>query len=63
MRFARHDPGDVVWEPFGGLCTAAVAALRSDRACYAAEVEPDVYEAAVDRLKGAALDSPLQARQ
>jgi hypothetical protein len=49
---ACTDPGDVVWEPFGGLCTAAVAALRSERAAYAAEVDADVYEAAVARLRG-----------
>lgn len=45
------DPGDVVWEPFGGLCSAAVSALRSDRHCYAAEVIPEFYSAAVTRLE------------
>jgi len=30
-------PNDVVWEPFGGLCTATVAALRLGRRGYAAE--------------------------
>ena len=48
---ASTDPGDVVWEPFGGLCSAAVSALRSDRHCYAAEVIPDYHAAAVTRLQ------------
>lgn len=47
---ACTDPGDVVWEPFGGLCSAAVACLRSGRECYSAEISPDTYLAAADRL-------------
>lgn len=47
---ASSDPGDVVWEPFGGLCSAAVHSLRSGRHCYASEVIPDFYAAAVRRL-------------
>ena len=45
------DPGDVVWEPFGGLCPAAVGALRLGRAAYSAEVTREFYDAAVERLK------------
>ena len=30
---ASTDPGDVIWEPFGGLCSAAVGALNSGRDC------------------------------
>lgn len=48
---ASTDPGDVVWEPFGGLCSAATAALRSGRDCFAAEVDPEVFDAAVARLR------------
>lgn len=48
---ASSDPGDVVWEPFGGLCSAAVASARHGRDCYAAEVNPEFYELAVDRLE------------
>jgi len=29
---ACTDPGDVVWEPFGGLCSASVAAIRTGAA-------------------------------
>ncbi len=48
---ATTDPGDVVWEPFGGLCTAAVASLRTGRLCYAAEIMRDFYEMAVRRIE------------
>jgi DNA methylase len=54
---ACTDPSDVVWEPFGGLCSAAVASLRSDRACFSAEIDAEIYTAAAERLRqeGAAL--------
>ena len=45
------DPDDVVWEPFGGLCPAAVCAWRLGRKCYSAEIVPEFYEAAVRRLR------------
>jgi site-specific DNA-methyltransferase (adenine-specific) len=44
------DLGDVVWEPFGGLCSAAVAALRLDRRFFVAEIFPDYFDASVERL-------------
>ena len=44
------DEGDVVWEPFGGLCSTAVAALRSGRECYSAELLEDYFVAACGRL-------------
>jgi site-specific DNA-methyltransferase (adenine-specific) len=48
---ATSDEGDVVWEPFGGLCTGAVASLRTGRRCYAAEIIPAYYSLAVARLR------------
>ena len=47
---SSSDVGDVVWEPFGGLCSAAIAALRTGRRAYAAEVNPKFYNAAKERL-------------
>jgi hypothetical protein len=47
------DPGDVVWEPFGGLCSVAIAAVRTSRTCYSAERIPSFYRTAVDRLRAA----------
>jgi site-specific DNA-methyltransferase (adenine-specific) len=45
------DENDVVWEPFGGLCTAAIASYNLARECYAAEINPKLFEASVERLK------------
>lgn len=44
------DENDVVWEPFGGLCTAAVAATELNRLCYSAEIDACVYSKAVERF-------------
>lgn len=46
-------PGDVLWEPFGGLASASVAAVGMGRLAYVAEVDPDFARLAYDRLKGA----------
>ena len=48
---ASSDPGDVVWVPFGGLCTAVAAAINTDRRCFTSEHNPLYYEAALDRLR------------
>ena len=47
---ASSDPGDVVWEPFGGLCSAAIAAVNVERRCYSAETSREYYQAARERL-------------
>jgi DNA modification methylase len=44
------DENDVVWEPFGGLCTAAIASYRLGRRCFSAEIEPQFYNVAISRL-------------
>lgn len=48
---AATDPGDTVWEPFGGLCSATVAAVRHGRRAHAAELNPEFFEAAVLRVR------------
>lgn len=48
---ASTDPGDVVWEPFGGLCSASIAANQTGRVAFAAELNPTFFDAAVLRLK------------
>lgn len=48
---ASTDPNDVVWEPFGGLCSATVAAVRLGRRAHAAEIHPAFFEAAVRRVR------------
>lgn len=44
-------PGDVVWEPFGGMCTTAVAAMNSGRRCFSAEILPGYFDVACERLR------------
>lgn len=48
---ASSDEGDVVWEPFGGLCTAAIAAHKLRRKCFSAEANGNLFYMAVQRLK------------
>jgi len=48
---ACTDEGDVVWEPFGGLCSASLAALFSARRAFAAEINPDYFQVATWRLR------------
>lgn len=47
---ASSDPDDIVWEPFGGLCSGAIASHKLKRKCYAAEIIHDFFEIAVERL-------------
>lgn len=44
------DKGDVVWEPFGGLCPGAVVSYALERRYFGAEIIPEFYAAAVERL-------------
>ncbi len=48
---ASSDPGDVVWDPFGGLCTGAVACMNLSRPCFTAETNPRFFELAATRLR------------
>lgn len=48
---ATTDPGDAVWEPFGGLGSASVAAAQSGRIPFYAELSPDFAKATRDRLE------------
>lgn len=43
---------DVVWEPFGGLCSATVAAISMGRDAYAAEPVDEFYSLALQRVSG-----------
>lgn len=47
---ASSDAGDTVWEPFGGLCSASVVSLQIGRKCFSAEIHPDFYHMARNRL-------------
>lgn len=48
---STSDVGDVVWEPFGGLCSASVAAIRTGRQAFAAEINREYYDSAKKRIR------------
>lgn len=50
-------PGEVVWEPFGGLASGSVAAVALGRQAYVAEMNKDFQELAEQRLKLAAVEA------
>jgi hypothetical protein len=50
---AATDPGDVIWEPFGGLASASVAAVQTGRFPCTAELDHDFAEIAGQRLADA----------
>lgn len=49
---ASSEPGDIVWEPFGGLFSATIAAARSERIAYAAEKDPMYFTVGAQRVRG-----------
>lgn len=51
---ATTNKGGVVWEPFGGLASASVAAVSTGRRAFAAEVDPAFQGLACERLSEAA---------
>jgi site-specific DNA-methyltransferase (adenine-specific) len=48
---ASSDKDDVVWEPFGGLCSASIAAHKLERRSFAAELNADYFGIAQRRLE------------
>lgn len=42
---------DVVWDPFGGLFTTAIACLNLRRKCYSAEISKETYKHAIARIE------------
>lgn len=52
---ASSNPGDVLWEPFGGLCTASLAAIENGLRSFAAEPDEGFFNLASERLEYRAL--------
>jgi site-specific DNA-methyltransferase (adenine-specific) len=48
---ASSDPGDVLWEPFGGLFTGALAAMTSARRALSCELDSTYFQYGVERLR------------
>ena len=45
------DPGDMIWEPFGGLCSVGLASFLSNRLAFCAEMDSDIFQIAVSRIE------------
>jgi len=45
------DKDDVIWDPFGGLFTTAVACFISQRTCYTAEINNEIYKIGQRRIQ------------
>jgi DNA modification methylase len=45
------DEEDVVWDPFAGLLTTAIACRILNRACYCAEINQSVYDVGIKRIE------------
>jgi site-specific DNA-methyltransferase (adenine-specific) len=56
--YATTEPGGIVWEPFGGLCSASVAAINLGRYPYTAEFNDNYASMALERLKEASKQAP-----
>ena len=48
---ASSVPGDVLWEPFGGLFSGCYAGAESGRRCFGAETNADYFQLAVSRFE------------
>jgi site-specific DNA-methyltransferase (adenine-specific) len=48
---AVTEPGEVIWEPFGGLCSGSLAAVTLGRRAFAAETDPAFADLAAKRLR------------
>jgi hypothetical protein len=47
---SSSDPCDVIWEPFGGLFSASLAARKINRKAYSCEIDPDYFYYGVQRF-------------
>ena len=42
---------DVIWDPFAGLGTSAIASLQLNRKCFCSEIREEVFEIAKERIR------------
>lgn len=47
---ASSDTGHVVWEPFGGLFSASLAAKQAGRKAFAGEIDPTYFQIGLSRF-------------
>ena len=56
---ASSAEGDVIWEPFGGLFSASIAARKLKRKAYGSEIDPTYFHYACKRFTEESSQSPL----
>jgi DNA modification methylase len=59
---ASTDEGDAVWEPFGGLFSAALAARALRRRAFAAEIDPAYFQYGLRRARAGGSGRQLSLR-
>jgi len=58
---ASTEAGDVIWEPFGGLFTASLAARALARKSYAAEIDATYFHYGVERFRSRPRPEPARS--
>lgn len=48
---SSSDKGDLIWDPFGGIFTVALACMRLDRLCLSAEIDSCVFNYGSERIR------------
>lgn len=59
---ASSNPGDVVWEPFGGLFTACVAVRELERRAYGCEIDGTYFHYGLSRIREQGVQQRLFGR-
>ena len=45
------DENDIVWDPFAGLFTTAIASFELKRNCFCSEIRKDIYKYGLERVE------------
>lgn len=48
---ASSSEGDVIWEPFGGLFSGSIAAIKLNRIAYSCEIDPYYFNLGIQRVR------------
>ncbi len=56
---ASSDENNLVWEPFGGLCSGVLAAMQLNRHGVASEIDKNIFEHAMNRFENYSKTSKL----
>jgi len=59
---ASSDTGHVVWEPFGGLFSASLAAKQAGRKAFAGEIDPTYFQIGLSRFFETGKEKPSSCK-